>query len=99
MNRVRRGSDVWVATLEGLRTEPVSDYATILVAPRGITTPAGCGKTRRSASCMSLSRVTRREHMRGGDQQPEAMFSDVSIEDRIPAEHPPRAMRTLVGCS
>ena len=34
--------------------------------------------------------------MRGGDQQPEAMFSYVSMEDRIPQDHPLRAMRTLV---
>ncbi len=34
--------------------------------------------------------------MRGGDQQPDAMFSYVSMEDRIPQDHPLRAMRTLV---
>jgi transposase len=31
-----------------------------------------------------------------GDQGPDAMFSYVSAEDRIPADHPPRAIRTLV---
>jgi len=34
--------------------------------------------------------------MRGGDQQPDVMFSYVSMEDRIPQDHPLRAMRTLV---
>lgn len=34
--------------------------------------------------------------MRGKPQQQSTMFSYVSIEDRIPADHPLRAMRTLV---
>jgi transposase len=34
--------------------------------------------------------------MRGGDPEPDAMFSYVSMEDRIPQDHPLRAMRTLV---
>jgi transposase len=34
--------------------------------------------------------------MRGDDRQPDAMFSYVSMEDRIPQDHPLRAMRTLV---
>src|SRR5262245_46984420 len=34
--------------------------------------------------------------MRGGDPQPDAMFSYVSMEDRIPQDHPLRAMRRLV---
>lgn len=38
--------------------------------------------------------------MRGGDQQPETTLSYVSIEDRIPAEHPlhtwPRQLAHLV---
>ncbi|PYR23836.1 MAG: hypothetical protein DMF98_17480 [Acidobacteria bacterium] len=34
--------------------------------------------------------------MRGDDRQPEAMFSYVSMETRIPADHPLRAMRVLV---
>lgn len=34
--------------------------------------------------------------MRGDDRQPGAMFSYVSIEDRIPQDHPLRVMRTLV---
>lgn len=37
--------------------------------------------------------------MRGGDQQPDAMFSDVSMEDRIPQDHPLRAMRDLVDAA
>src|SRR6266849_3825998 len=45
---------------------------------------------------MSLLGVTKEGRMRGGDQQPEAMFSYVSMEDRIPQDHPLRAMRTLV---
>ena len=35
-------------------------------------------------------------HMRGNDQQPGAMFSYVSAEQRVPADHPLRAIRTLV---
>jgi transposase len=34
--------------------------------------------------------------MRGDDRQPDAMFSYVSMEDRIPQDHPLRTMRTLV---
>ena len=34
--------------------------------------------------------------MRGDDRQPDAMFSYVSMETRIPPEHPRRAMRILV---
>jgi transposase len=34
--------------------------------------------------------------MRGDDRQPEAMFSYVSAEQRVPADHPLRAIRTLV---
>lgn len=34
--------------------------------------------------------------MRGGDQQPDAMFSYVSMAERIPQDHPLRAMRGLV---
>jgi transposase len=34
--------------------------------------------------------------MRGDDRQPDAMFSYVSMEQRIPQDHPLRAMRTLV---
>jgi transposase len=34
--------------------------------------------------------------MRGDDQRPDAMFSYVSAEERIPADHPLRAIRTLV---
>jgi transposase len=34
--------------------------------------------------------------MRGDDRQPDAIFSYVSMEDRIPQDHPLRAMRTLV---
>jgi len=34
--------------------------------------------------------------MRGGDPQPDAVFSYVSMEARIPQDHPLRAMRTLV---
>src|SRR3989475_12377672 len=48
---------------------------------------------------MSLLGVTKEGRMRGGDQQPEAMFSYVSMEDRIPQDHPLRAMRTLVDAA
>src|SRR5437879_4472902 len=48
---------------------------------------------------MSLSEVTKEGRMRGGDPQPDAMFSYVSMEDRIPQDHPLRAMRTLVDAA
>ena len=34
--------------------------------------------------------------MRGDDRQPDAMFSYVSAEQRVPADHPLRAIRALV---
>jgi transposase len=34
--------------------------------------------------------------MRGDDRQPDAMFSYVSAEERVPQDHPLRAIRTLV---
>src|SRR6476646_3116367 len=34
--------------------------------------------------------------MRGDDRQPDAMFSYVSAEQRVPKDHPLRAIRTLV---
>src|SRR3954468_21286182 len=34
--------------------------------------------------------------MRGADRQPDAMFSYVSTEQRVPADHPLRAIRALV---
>jgi transposase len=34
--------------------------------------------------------------MRGNDRQPRAMFSYVSAEERVPADHPLRAIRTFV---
>ncbi len=34
--------------------------------------------------------------MRGDDRQPDAMFSYVSAEERVPATHPLRAIRQLV---
>ncbi len=34
--------------------------------------------------------------MRGDDQQPEAMFSYISLETRIPPDHPLRALRPMV---
>jgi hypothetical protein len=34
--------------------------------------------------------------MRGDDRQPDAMFSYVSAEQRVPADHPLRAVRALV---
>ena len=37
--------------------------------------------------------------MRGGDHEPDAMFSYVSMEDRIPPDHPLRAMRELMDAA
>ncbi|WP_396214409.1 DUF6733 family protein [Gemmatimonas sp.] len=37
--------------------------------------------------------------MRGADQPPSTMFSDVSIEDRIPADHPLRRSACCARCS
>ena len=34
--------------------------------------------------------------MRRDDRQPDAMFSDVSAEQRVPTDHPLRAIRALV---
>jgi hypothetical protein len=34
--------------------------------------------------------------MRGDDHQPDAMFSYVSAEQRVPQDHPLRAIRALV---
>ena len=34
--------------------------------------------------------------MRGDDRQPDAMFNYVSTEQRVPADHPLRAIRALV---
>ncbi len=34
--------------------------------------------------------------MRGGDQQHSGMFSYVSLEERVPQDHPLRAIRKLV---
>ena len=34
--------------------------------------------------------------MRGDDRQPRAMFSYVSAEERVPQDHPLRAIRTFV---
>src|SRR5262249_35488487 len=48
---------------------------------------------------MSLSEVTRREHMRGGDHQSDTMFSYISMEDRIPQDHPLRPMRSVVDAA
>ena len=33
--------------------------------------------------------------MRGDDRQPDAMFSYVSAEQRVPADHPLRTIRTM----
>jgi hypothetical protein len=33
--------------------------------------------------------------MRGADEQPGSMFSYVSLEDRVPADHPLRAIRRI----
>ena len=33
--------------------------------------------------------------MRGADEQPGSVFSDVSLEDRVPADPPLRAMRRV----
>ena len=37
--------------------------------------------------------------MRGGDPEPEAMFSYVSMEERIPQDHPLRTMRELIDAA
>ena len=34
--------------------------------------------------------------MRGDDRRPDTMFSDVAPEQRVPADHPLRAIRTMV---
>jgi hypothetical protein len=34
--------------------------------------------------------------MRGDEVQPAALFSDVQLEDRMPADHPLRVIRTLI---
>ena len=34
--------------------------------------------------------------MRGDDRQPDSMFSYVSAEQRVPPDHPLRAIRALV---
>ena len=34
--------------------------------------------------------------MRGDDREPDSMFSYVSAEQRVPADHPLRAIRALV---
>ncbi len=33
--------------------------------------------------------------MRGADEQPGSMFSSVSLEERVPADHPLRAVRRI----
>jgi hypothetical protein len=33
--------------------------------------------------------------MRGADEQPGSMFSYVSLEERVPADHPLRAIRRI----
>src|ERR1700675_4933091 len=35
-------------------------------------------------------------HARGDDQRPDTMFSYVAPEQRVPADHPLRAIRTMV---
>jgi len=37
-----------------------------------------------------------RDAMRGEDQRSEVLFSYVRLESRIPADHPLRAIRTLI---
>ena len=37
--------------------------------------------------------------MRGDDQQPDGIFSYVSMEARVPADHPLRAMRDLMDAA
>src|SRR5205809_4557790 len=52
----------------------------------------------RLRDCHILARPQPRERaMRGSDHPQTAMFSVVSIEDRIPADHPLRAMLALVN--
>src|SRR3954471_22282958 len=52
----------------------------------------------RPSECHILARPQQRAGaMRGSDHPQTAMFSYVSIEDRIPADHPLRAIQTLVN--
>jgi transposase len=37
--------------------------------------------------------------MRGADEQPGSMFSYVSLEERVPADHPLRAIRRITDCA
>ncbi len=45
---------------------------------------------------MPLSRSNEEGHMRGDDRRPDTMFSYVAPEQRVPADHPLRAIRTMV---
>src|SRR5437867_1307697 len=60
-----------------------------------VDSSASAGRCPGSRSVASLSSNQGR-HMRGGDRQPDAMFSYVSLETRIPPDHPLRSMRALV---
>jgi len=61
-----------------------------------IHTLAGCGKTRNpSAMCRPLSSNTE-VRMRGDDRRPDDLFSYIRPEQRVPADHPLRPIRTMV---
>ena len=49
----------------------------------------------RDRSTIVRSRITM-ARMRGDDRQPDSMFSYVSAEQRVPTDHPLRAIRALV---
>src|SRR4249919_1664348 len=54
-----------------------------------------CRKTHGRGSTDPRSRTTI-ACMRGNDRQPRAMFNYVSAEERVPEDHPLRAIRTFV---
>jgi hypothetical protein len=55
----------------------------------------GCGKTLLAVTDFCLDLIYQRS-MRGNDQQQTAMFSYLTLAQRIPADHPARQIRVLV---